>query len=192
MKNPISFRATPLAIATLVLVLCGKTVYSSEPDGPVEEKDEFVEAPLPKGVFQSERYMGIIVSPGEFPDTGMIQEFHEQFERTIQAFRPNVRFRPFENFPDKREGELETEPKAIESTEENYPREGVIYKVEEGDTIFSIANDQNSKPSWIVQANRLKGADSLKEGETLFIPIKKIIFNQSELSIPLAPPSLTP
>ncbi|WP_158279948.1 LysM peptidoglycan-binding domain-containing protein [Coraliomargarita sinensis] len=81
---------------------------------------------------------------------------------------PNVHFGPF----------LKPDPNLDHSTDAEYPKKGIVYHVTDDDTLASIASAQNSRISWIIQANRLQNPYSLKEGEPIFVPLE----NQSPTS----------
>lgn len=53
---------------------------------------------------------------------------------------------------------------------DDYPKEGVSYKVEKGDTLAIIAKKTGAKPRDIINANKLVNPSQLAVGQTLFIP----------------------
>lgn len=53
---------------------------------------------------------------------------------------------------------------------DNYPKEGVSYTVQRGDTLAGIAKKTGAKAPDIVNANKLSDPDRLVVGQTLFIP----------------------
>lgn len=53
---------------------------------------------------------------------------------------------------------------------ENYPKEGVSYTVQKGDTLAVIAKKTNAKQQDIINANKLTDPSRLTVGQTLFIP----------------------
>lgn len=60
---------------------------------------------------------------------------------------------------------------AVQSTfSENYPKEGVSYTVQKGDTLPSIAKKTGAKVQDIVNANKLPDPSRINAGQTLFIP----------------------
>jgi LysM repeat protein len=54
----------------------------------------------------------------------------------------------------------------------NYPKTGITYKVQPGDTLASIAQKNNSSVIWIQSANMIADPRSLQVGQTLFVPQK--------------------
>jgi len=58
---------------------------------------------------------------------------------------------------------------AVEFTSD-FPRNGVRYTVERGDTLSGIARKHNSRVSWIQNANKIARPEALQVGETIFIP----------------------
>lgn len=54
----------------------------------------------------------------------------------------------------------------------NYPKTGITYKVEAGDTLAGIAQRNNSSVVWIQSANMIADPRALQVGQTLFIPQK--------------------
>ncbi len=53
---------------------------------------------------------------------------------------------------------------------ENYPKEGVSYTVQRGDTLSSIAHKTGGKMEDIINANKITDPTRLQVGQTLFIP----------------------
>ncbi len=53
---------------------------------------------------------------------------------------------------------------------EEYPKEGVSYTVQRGDTLSSIAHKTGAKMQDIVNANKIADPTRLQVGQTLFIP----------------------
>ncbi|MFP4353397.1 MAG: LysM peptidoglycan-binding domain-containing protein [Puniceicoccaceae bacterium] len=57
------------------------------------------------------------------------------------------------------------------SFSEDYPKGGIMYLVEPGDTISGIASRNNSRSSWIRDANKIVDASrDLRAGDTIFVP----------------------
>ncbi len=57
---------------------------------------------------------------------------------------------------------------------ENYPKDGIMYLVKPGDTISGIASRNNSRSSWIRDANKIVDASrDLRAGDTIFVPQKE-------------------
>lgn len=57
------------------------------------------------------------------------------------------------------------------SFSEDYPKDGVMYLVEPGDTLSEIASKLSSRVSWIRDANKIVNASrDLRAGETIFVP----------------------
>ncbi len=54
---------------------------------------------------------------------------------------------------------------------DNYPKSGIYYKVQTGDTISKIAKESGSKISYIINANKIPNPDRLMVGKELFIPV---------------------
>jgi len=52
----------------------------------------------------------------------------------------------------------------------SFPKSGVMYPIEEGDTLESIAEEFQSTTDWIESANGLKDKNALEEGRELFVP----------------------
>ena len=63
-----------------------------------------------------------------------------------------------------------TRPVAPPSFSENYPKEGVSYTVQKGDSIAVIARKTGAKPQDIINANRISDPSRIVVGQTLFIP----------------------
>tara|TARA_R100000027_G_scaffold54802_4_gene43906 strand:+ start:4133 stop:4744 length:612 start_codon:yes stop_codon:yes gene_type:complete len=57
------------------------------------------------------------------------------------------------------------------SFSEDYPKDGIMYDVQSGDTISGIASKNNSRVSWIRNANKIVDASrDLRAGATIFVP----------------------
>ena len=52
----------------------------------------------------------------------------------------------------------------------SFPKSGVMYPIEEGDTLESIAEEFQSTTEWIESANGLKDKNAMEEGRELFVP----------------------
>ena len=62
-------------------------------------------------------------------------------------------------------------PVGAPSFSEDYPKDGIMYLVEPGDTISGIASRNNSRSSWIRDANKIVDASrDLRAGDTIFVP----------------------
>lgn len=57
-----------------------------------------------------------------------------------------------------------------ESLPTDIPHSGVTYRVKSGDSITRIARQLNSKPEWILKANKLSGPTALKADVEIFVP----------------------
>lgn len=53
---------------------------------------------------------------------------------------------------------------------DNYPKEGVTYTVQRGDTLSGIAHKTNARMQDIINANKIADPTRLQAGQTLFIP----------------------
>ncbi len=56
---------------------------------------------------------------------------------------------------------------------DDYPKEGVSYTVQRGDTLSSIAHKTNARMQDIINANKIADPTRLQAGQTLFIPQQK-------------------
>lgn len=57
------------------------------------------------------------------------------------------------------------------SFSEDYPKDGIMYLVQPGDTLSEIAVSQGSRVQWIRDANKIVNASrDLRAGETIFVP----------------------
>ncbi len=63
-----------------------------------------------------------------------------------------------------------TRPVASPGFSENYPKEGVSYTVQKGDSIAVIARKTGAKPQDIINANKISDPSRIVVGQTLFIP----------------------
>ena len=54
---------------------------------------------------------------------------------------------------------------------ENYPKEGVSYTVQKGDTLAVIAKKTNARQQDIINANKITDPSRIVVGQTLFIPL---------------------
>lgn len=63
-----------------------------------------------------------------------------------------------------------TRPVVQTSFSDDFPKEGVNYTVQAGDTLAVIARNNNAKVADIINANKLSDASKIRVGQTLFIP----------------------
>lgn len=63
-----------------------------------------------------------------------------------------------------------SKPGATTSFPENYPKEGVSYTVQKGDSLAGIAKKTGAKQQDIVNANKISDPSRIGVGQTLFIP----------------------
>lgn len=61
-------------------------------------------------------------------------------------------------------------PVAPPAFSEDYPKEGVTYTVQKGDTLASIAKKTGGSSKDIINANKLADPSKIQAGQTLFIP----------------------
>lgn len=63
-----------------------------------------------------------------------------------------------------------TRPVVQTNFSDNFPKEGINYTVQAGDTLSSIALKNGSRVNDIMNANRISDATKIRVGQTLFIP----------------------
>lgn len=66
-----------------------------------------------------------------------------------------------------------TRPAVQTSFSEDFPKQGVNYTVQPGDTLSAIAQKNGAKMQDIVNANKLSDPTKIRPGQTLFIPLGK-------------------
>jgi LysM repeat protein len=66
-----------------------------------------------------------------------------------------------------------TRPVVQTSFSDNFPKEGVNYTVQSGDTLAVIARKHNAKLADIINANKIADPTRILVGQTLFIPLAK-------------------
>ena len=85
---------------------------------------------------------------------GQMEKLARQTQAAIDAVAKNQASRP-----------------AVQSGfNENYPKEGVSYTVQTGDTLAVIAKKTGGKMSDIINANKITDPSHIRVGQTLFIP----------------------
>jgi LysM repeat protein len=89
--------------------------------------------------------------------TKQVEQLAKQTQAAIDSLAAGVASRPSASKP------------KVHFTED-YPKNGIMYTVQSGDTISSIANRFNSTISWINNANKISEPRDLQVGQTLFIP----------------------
>jgi LysM repeat protein len=62
-------------------------------------------------------------------------------------------------------------PAVATSFNDDYPKEGIRYTVQKGETLAQIAKKNGAKMQDIVNANKIADPTKLQAGQTLFIPI---------------------
>jgi LysM repeat protein len=93
--------------------------------------------------------------------TQQIEQLGKQTQAAIDALARNVSSRP--SAPPARTQEFSTD----------FPREGVSYTVQRGDTLSGIASRHNSTVRDIQNANQIADPASIQVGQTLFIPQRR-------------------
>ncbi len=63
-----------------------------------------------------------------------------------------------------------TRPAVQTTFTEDFPKEGINYTVQNGDTLAVIARKNNAKLSDIINANKISDPTRIRVGQTLFIP----------------------
>lgn len=63
-----------------------------------------------------------------------------------------------------------TRPPVQTNFTEDFPKEGINYTVQSGDTLSGIAQKHNARVSDIINANKVTDPRSIRIGQTLFIP----------------------
>ena len=102
-------------------------------------------------------------SAGEARNRQVISEVSKQLERlanqTDEALRALAK-------------SIDVQPEIVKLStfSDNYPRDGIVYKVLSGDTLSEIAQKFNSTVRDIQDANHIDDPTKLKVGRTLFIP----------------------
>lgn len=85
---------------------------------------------------------------------GQIERLGRQTNAALDALAKNQATRP-----------------AVQTTfAEDFPKEGVNYTVQAGDTLAVIARKQNAKLQDIINANKISDPTRIRVGQTLFIP----------------------
>ena len=85
--------------------------------------------------------------------TKQVEQLAKQTQAAIESLAAGVAARPAEvNFT------------------EDYPKNGIMYTVQSGDTLSSIASRFDSTIGWVRNANKISEPRDLQVGQTLFIP----------------------
>jgi LysM repeat protein len=66
---------------------------------------------------------------------------------------------------------MATRPAVATTFGEDYPKEGIRYTVQKGETLAQIAKKNGAKTQDIVNANKIADPTKIQAGQTLFIPI---------------------
>lgn len=66
-----------------------------------------------------------------------------------------------------------TRPAVQTSFAEDFPKQGVNYTVQAGDTLSAIAQKNGARMQDIINANKLTDPTKIRVGQTLFIPVAK-------------------
>ena len=86
--------------------------------------------------------------------SGQLERLAKQTQAAIDAVARNQAARP-----------------AVQSDfSDNFPKEGINYTVQAGDTLSEIAKKQNSRIPDIINANKITDPTKIRVGQTLFIP----------------------
>lgn len=66
-----------------------------------------------------------------------------------------------------------TRPPVQTNFSDNFPKEGINYTVQTGDSLAVIARKNNAKLTDIINANKISDPSRIQVGQTLFIPLAK-------------------
>ena len=61
---------------------------------------------------------------------------------------------------------------SMKEQKKDYPKSGITYTVQSGDSISKIARKNNSRIKWIQDANKISDPSKLQVGDEIFIPQK--------------------
>jgi LysM repeat protein len=89
--------------------------------------------------------------------TKQVEQLAKQTQAAIDSLAEGVATRP-----------AGSKPKV--NFTEDYPKNGIMYTVQSGDTLSSIASRFESTIGWIRNANKISEPRDLQVGQTLFIP----------------------
>ena len=89
--------------------------------------------------------------------TTQVEQLAKQTQAAIDSLAAGVAARP-----------AGSKPKV--NFTEDYPKNGVMYTVQSGDTLSSIASRFDSTIGWVRNANKISEPRDLQVGQTLFIP----------------------
>lgn len=88
-----------------------------------------------------------------------IKAFGAQTDKTLQAISEAVNQQPSVSSAER--------PNTFDK---NYPKDGIVYEVQPGDTLSRIAQKLESRVSWIQNANLIADPTKLQAGQSLFVP----------------------
>lgn len=94
----------------------------------------------------------------------LIAEFSRQVENLARQTQAAL---------DKLAAAIEQQPASMQPAvafDDDFPRNGIRYTVQRGDTLSGIARKFNSQVSWIQGANKIAKPESLQVGDTIFVP----------------------
>ena len=95
------------------------------------------------------------------------EELAKQITKQIQALADEI-----ERGGSSGGGSSPTRSPVITEWDPNsFPKTGIYYKVQSGDTLSKIASEAGSKVAYITHANKIPNPDRLQVGRELFIPI---------------------
>jgi LysM repeat protein len=89
--------------------------------------------------------------------TKQVEQLAKQTQAAIDSLAAGVAARP-----------AGSKPKV--NFTEDYPKNGIMYTVQSGDTLSSIASRFDSTVGWVRNANKISEPRDLQVGQTLFIP----------------------
>jgi len=97
--------------------------------------------------------------------TQQIEQLGRQTQAAIDALAARVNAAP----------QVRTTPTAARphTFSDDFPREGITYTVQRGDTLSAIASRNNSTVRDIQNANQISDPGSIQPGQTLFIPQRR-------------------
>lgn len=94
--------------------------------------------------------------------TSQIEQLVLEMERAFKELQGNVAPHDTTSAPNEKK-----------TFDDNFPKTGIEYTVKKGDNLWKIAQEYQSKVSWIQNANRIAKASQLQVGQVLFVPQKQ-------------------
>ncbi len=117
-----------------------------------------------------DEYQNVLLGKVNAQVQDLAQQMQKGFDQLSEAIK-KVEGNAFQAIEGTKKVIVDNSKKPV-TFSEDYPHQGVVYTIQKGDTLSTIAQKLNSTIDYIKNANRLDNPNLLKAGQVIFVPQK--------------------